>query len=98
MEYPKAKKLLINVIVVVASTCCLAWGGLTLVYKSTLDFPLYQNEKYKGGTKAAELADFLLAGTKLQWAQKKLSASFEDGKPRRVFHAKQHACLTGKLV
>ncbi len=68
-----------------------------VIYRQTLDFPLYQHEQYKGGTKAAELEAFVADAAKVAWAQKTLASRATDHQNRRVFHAKSHGCLTGKL-
>lgn len=78
-----------------------AWSNINsiynYIYKSTLDFDLYKNEAYEGGTRESELKSFIEAGIKVANAQSKLQEKFPDQKKHRVFHAKQHACLTGKL-
>jgi len=68
---------------------------------SSLDFPLYKNERYYQDSKEKELASFMEGGIRVWRAQEKiaLSVSTKDqaSPERRVFHAKQHGCLTGKL-
>jgi len=95
---PLMKKLkwfiFFSVILVTAAT----WGTLDLVYRSTLNFSLYKDEAYWGGSRQTELLSFMEAGREIVAAQSKIAAGSKDKVRRRVFHAKQHGCLTGKLV
>lgn len=67
------------------------------LYALTLDFPLYKNEYPQGGSLYAEKNQFVNAGLKVLAAQTYLSLRSNDQKPRRVFHAKSHGCLTAKF-
>lgn len=73
-------------------------ASASYLYNIAYDFPLYKGEKYDGGSKATELKSFYEVATKVLNAQKILQAQQIDKKATRVFHAKQHACLTGKLT
>ena len=59
------------------------------------DFELYKNEAYFGGSKEAELKQFVESSKIVLESQRKLAK--KNLRNRRVFHAKQHACITGKL-
>lgn len=65
-------------------------------YRAHLDFPLYKNESYKGGTRAAEFADFMEVALRMIDVQKILAEKNKQNL-QRVFHAKELACVTGKL-
>ena len=58
---------------------------------------LYRNEGYKFGSKERELTEFLAHVQRVFEAQRRLVEQHSSTQPRRVFHAKTHACLTGKL-
>ncbi len=42
-----------------------AWAGMDIIYTVTLDFPLYKNGRYWGGSKSAELSSFLVGGMRV---------------------------------
>src|SRR5574338_684515 len=90
------KKKLAFVAGSLAALPLVAWSVLNITYDSTLDFELYQHESYKG-SKAAEMADFIAAGAKVLRAQEFLQSQAKGGEKLRVFHAKQHGCLTAKF-
>ncbi|MGE0529073.1 MAG: catalase [Bdellovibrionales bacterium] len=85
----KAKIILILGVVFLCSSTL----AFSIVYTSTLDFELYKNERYLGNSKATELASVIDVGLRVLAAQRRLSGD----QPRRVFHTKQHGCLTGRL-
>lgn len=58
---------------------------------------LYVHEHYKFGSKVKEVAEFNDHVRRVLQAQKALAAEHAGGSPQRVFHAKSHACLAGKL-
>src|SRR5207237_3043091 len=58
---------------------------------------LYRNERYKFNSKESELAEFQEHVQRVFAAQRVLAEQHSSGQPRRVFHTKTHACLTGKL-
>lgn len=69
-----------------------------LFYEKVLQISLYKNESYEGGSAESELKSFQIAAKKISIAQEKIAKNYTTyGEMRRVFHAKQHACLTGKL-
>ncbi|MCO4781406.1 MAG: catalase [Candidatus Cloacimonetes bacterium] len=63
---------------------------------SLYNFDLYKNEKYFGGSKEAELEQFAKGSQIILNGQKVLAK--KNLRPRRVFHAKQHGCVTGRLT
>lgn len=63
--------------------------------QSLYDFELYKNEQYFGGSKEAELKQFAESAQIVLESQQILAK--KNLRPRRVFHAKQHGCVTGKL-
>jgi len=58
---------------------------------------LYRNEAYKLGSKEKELEEFQRHVQRVLAAQQRLAAQHFSGQRHRVFHAKSHGCLTGKL-
>lgn len=94
----KSKKIiiLVGLVVMTATT----WAGFEVLNGATLDFPLYKNERYFGGSKPIELASFVEGSGRVLRAQAKLAAKAYPGPslPNRVFHAKSHGCYTGKLI
>jgi hypothetical protein len=58
---------------------------------------LFVNEHYKFGDKAREIAEFQNHAERVLKAQGSLANTHSPGQLRRVFHAKSHACLKGKL-
>ena len=59
---------------------------------------LYVHEQYKFGSKEKERTEFEDHVRRVIEAQKTLAAEHSPGNPRRVFHAKAHACLAGTLT
>jgi len=59
---------------------------------------LYRNERYKLGSKEKEDAEFVDHVARVQAVQKQLAHDHFEGVPKRVFHAKMHACLLGTLT
>jgi hypothetical protein len=59
---------------------------------------LYVNEHYKFSSKEKELAEFKDHVRRVIEEQKTLAAEHSPGNPQRVFHAKAHACLAGRLT
>lgn len=59
---------------------------------------LYVHEHYKFGNKAEENAEFGDHVKRVLEAQKILAEQHSPDNPQRVFHAKAHACLAGKLT
>jgi Catalase len=68
-------------------------------FSALLNFDLSPGESWKGGSKAAEIASFMLNAMDVRRASAKL---FHDNagvaRSGRVFHEKQHGCLTGTLT
>jgi Catalase len=64
---------------------------------SLTDNDLFVNEHFKFGDKASEIAEFRNHAERVLKAQGSLANAHSSGQPRRVFHAKSHGCLTGKL-
>ncbi|EQC48778.1 catalase [Bacteriovorax sp. BSW11_IV] len=79
-------------------TFCALTTSASYLYNIAYDFPLYKGEQYEGGSKTAELRSYYEVATKVLNVQKILQKDQIDGRATRVFHAKQHACLTGKLT
>ncbi|NMG76239.1 catalase [Aromatoleum diolicum] len=61
------------------------------------DDSLYLHEQYKFGSREKEHAEFEDHVRRVLDAQKALAAEHSPGNPKRVFHAKSHACLAGSL-
>lgn len=61
-----------------------------------LNFQLYSRESWKG-TKESEVAEFLDHARLVRLAQAELAKTNESAN-KRVFHAKSHGCLTGRLI
>jgi catalase len=59
---------------------------------------LYVHERYKFGSKEKELAEFNEHAKRVIAVQRALAARHSPGNPRRVFHAKAHACIAGSLT
>ena len=59
---------------------------------------LYVHEQYKFGSKEKERSEFEDHVRRVLAAQQALAAQHAPGNPQRVFHAKAHACLAGKLT
>jgi len=59
---------------------------------------LYVDEHYKFGAKEAELAEFMDHARRVREVQTALAAKHSDGTAARVFHAKSHGCLAGRLT
>src|SRR5262245_21641501 len=74
-----------------------ALAGAGLMFKVNLELPKYKNEVYWGGSQTAEIGSFVVGGWRVMEAQKKIAKRLGI-EPRRVFHAKQIGCVTGKLV
>ncbi len=63
-----------------------------------LDFGLSSGEAWKGGSKQTEVAGFVENVQAVLDASRKLSADYPSkGRSGRVFHEKQHGCLTATL-
>lgn len=62
------------------------------------DDELYVHEQYKFGSWEQELAEFNDHVKRVLETQKALAAQHTQGSPQRVFHAKNHACLAGRLI
>jgi catalase len=83
-----------------------SWSAVSIIYKlANIDFPLYKNEHYWGGSKQAELMSFIRGGLRVQQAQEKIAqTTVKIGNDReykagvgRVFHRKSHGCIVGKF-
>jgi len=61
-----------------------------------LNFDLGPGEKWGGGSKSAEIKGFIEDSKAVMEAQETLRAR-NEGKPVRVFHAKQQGCAVGEL-
>ena len=59
---------------------------------------LYVQEHYKFDSQEKEIAEFNDHVRRVLKAQQALAANHAPGNPQRVFHAKAHACLAGKLT
>lgn len=62
------------------------------------DFRLYKNERYKYDSKDKEAEEFQDHVKRVLRMQQTIAAQHGAGNPRRVFHAKSHGCLKGKLT
>lgn len=65
---------------------------------SAIQRDLYRNERYKFGTKALEEAEFADHVARVRAVQQRLALEHFAGVRHRVFHAKMHACLLGRLM
>jgi catalase len=80
-----------------------AYFGLGALAKATLPNELYAHESWKGGSPEAELAQFMEDAIRVKSAQARVFENEErrtanGGQLRRLFHAKSHGCLTGRLT
>jgi hypothetical protein len=67
--------------------------------ESLLNFELSPGERWKGGSKEAEVAGFVADANAVRAASEKLYRDNEkQTRSGRVFHEKSHGCLTGTLT
>jgi catalase len=59
---------------------------------------LYRNERFKFGSKEREDAEFADHVARVRAVQERIAREHFSGARHRVFHAKMHACLAGKLT
>lgn len=77
---------------VAASAGTLYWAKE--YFDGLMNYDLYRGERYYGDSKDAEYEEFLDTTKDVLKAQ---TRQLVDGHSLRVFHAKQHGCLTGTL-